>query len=395
MLKASPELIPTHPKAPLITERELWLDYHIPNALENIRNVPHNLGSALKRLNPFVTAGITAEAALVFATGKPAISLAAQDAGLQQEGTDNGSVIASTLEPEFTAAAAPEFSLGNPFYRPSVWSRAEAGLQGEGYVATDGLRVTHVYNEENQQWEELENYIPIGTAQERMNRNLRELLNANVRTQMGLTAETNPLGFDSAEVERYILTSSDEGLKSFQVLNIAPGEPAIPLATGGSSGLREDIGNIEVFKQAFKRLLEIDPNAGKVSTTQHGLRAIAGDISPYTFDSQPTYSASFDAHLGVMEINEVTQAQRRSVTHAMVAILTEPRHIYNYHHFSSGGTVFNPDYRLSDNPGIDKGLYLKQWAEQNRSNMTSSEYTFFTSYGDIIVRNYANRAASS
>lgn len=288
---------------------------------------------------------------------------------------------------------APIFPSANPWYRPTV--KFEEGM---GYVATDNLRITHTYDPESGLWYELEKYIPLGTAEQRMNTYLQKLLTGTNTTDLTKIVD-NVLDLDLNEVNTYIRTGRSDNFHSFRILPNAKGEPAIILVTGGQYGMSTSFGNIDQIVEAVKLMNEVDPTIIDTLTIQFGLRAISADIAPgglFNRLAQPSsnfpgYAATLDRSLGIVIYNE---KGAQNVGIHIGRIIIEARGLYDSHHIIPS-SIPQP-LVLIDNNLIDprkhnqeKSLFLKSWVETYAAKLPEQIAKQLISYTDAQIEAFS------
>lgn len=277
----------------------------------------------------------------------------------------------------------------NPFYKPQLAWCSDKAKSFEGLVGTDGYRATHYYNGAVSEWFEFDQYPVFGTAEQRMKKSLLDFLGENNTDSGG--KQINPLDLNLEEVGLYLRTGKTEGFKSFKILPNAKGEPTIILVTGGKYGLRTDLRNIQSIETAVKRINEVDPDAIELLVQQYGLRAISFEVAPgVTFVNYPGYGSTFDRILGIINFNEKTQSYFTPIS-SIARILGESRDIYNSHHSEYDGTRWNFTLknRLNANEGIDKSIWLKNWAETNKGKLSREEYENLLNFANNAINLYS------
>lgn len=310
---------------------------------------------------------------------------------LSEESSEEEEPIVSAKILDTEPEVALTFPNINPFYRPTVRFEPEMG-----YVAADNLRITHQYDPESSKWYELEKYIPIGTAQERMNQSLRDLLGTNQTLGMdnpNTPIVDNPLGLDPNEVETYLSGEKADNFSSFRILPNSKGEPAIILVTGGQYGLSTGFGNIEAITAAVKYMNSVDPTIIDTLTIQFGLRAISADIAPGDhFSRLPGYGSTFDRLLGILIYNE---KELRTVGAHIGIIIGETRGIYNNRKLINrarpgADSIIKVDDQLSERSTADKALWLKQWVESYKLGLPKQVAEPLSLFTDSVVKYYSS-----
>lgn len=239
---------------------------------------------------------------------------------------------------------------------------------------------TDVFNPVSQQWEKLAQPELYGTAQERMNTILQNLLKPN-RVELSNVPIENAVGLDPEEVDWYRITGSDEGLKSFQVARNAKGEPAFYIVTGGRYGFSPDLGNITSIKEMVRRLNLADPNIIDLCTISLGVTGMTADLAPGNFFPRieeitgSGYAASFDRYSGIVIEKELATL---AMTNHTVKFLGE-----SYGIFLSRAGI--PD----NEAGLQKMLRVKDWRDANGDDYTTVENRQLISHIDAQIAVYA------
>lgn len=151
-----------------------------------------------------------------------------------------------------------------------------------GIGLSDGTRIT--YEMSGGRYIELENPIMLGTQEQRIKHELLSCYNGICNGQK------NPLNLNLTEINRYISTGSDEGLKSFQVIKAQ--KASFVAITGGQWGLNELY--TKSVKAAVVRFDEIDPGIMKEFVEKNGLQFVTYDLkSNPIFLQHPSWVASY------------------------------------------------------------------------------------------------------
>lgn len=247
------------------------------------------------------------------------------------------------------------------------------------------------------------NESPEQIAKQAFNQRLKELL-AYKRVE-NVVEYPNALGLNEQEVNGYIAgTWGEDGIKSFKILRgpktpeCPKGKPLVVLVTGGDYGLQTTIN----FETAVTQLNEIDPTTLDLLASKHGLRAITYTVAPgNTFTTKhPTYGATWEFRSGILEFNERAEWANHSSVKALGLMLMESRGMYTDQYLVDGKNIA-PD-KLDENRGIDKGMYLLQWAEEHKAKLTEIKNEYGESYYGFLTRmarsnnaNYANAAKNA
>lgn len=254
-----------------------------------------------------------------------------------------------------------------------------------GLVSTDGFRITHKFIKDSHTWQEFDNYILTGTPQQLIEKSLIDFLYTDTITTPTQTY-TNLLELNPTDVETYLRNKSDIGLKSFQILKNAKGEPAFIVQTGGRWGLKPEGENITNAKKAVDRLNQIDPDIVAIMTRRFGLRALTGDVLngsfvPGSFNYEA--SAAYDPNLGAIKFNEKTRSRPAGYLDVIAALIEESAGIFSARHTISvnGKPVIKGSIEfLSIHPGLHKALFNENWVETHRDQLSSIEYNILISY---------------
>lgn len=266
----------------------------------------------------------------------------------------------------------------NPDFQPEVAFDDE-----HGFVLTDHLRITHkVSDVDFREAMELDEYIPLGTPEQRTRKILGDLVK-----------KENPLDLDPYEVLRYQQTGVDTGLKTFRVLRDSESRPAIVLVTGGEHGLNYSSGLIGVVEAAVGRLNEVDPNSnGKPGIArrivdQLGVKVIGGDITGSLFtNGREGYLASFEAKIGAVGILGQSGGVREPSM--MGVLVAESNGVFDSRHLVGTSVGFKLEMKdmLDPNIGVDKELKTKRWASQHAARLTKIDPVLDATELQIINR---------
>lgn len=230
-------------------------------------------------------------------------------------------------------------------------------------------------------------------AKSRLNEKLKNLLQERVFGPSSQGYINNPLGLDPVEVEQYI-NGEEKYYNSFSVLFNSKAEPAFVMVMGGEHGLKPGLGNIENIFKVVDRLNEIDPEIIDILVNQFGLTAIAGSIP--LFETHHNFAASLDPRTGVIYINDneyqdTNKTGRHSPEGLIALIILESRHIYTSRHTERREGKVNflvaPD-KLDDETGVDKGLWLRNWAETHQSRLSRQEYQQIMDSSQATIEHY-------
>ncbi len=157
-----------------------------------------------------------------------------------------------------------------------------------GIGVSDGSRITYKLN--GNKFTELKDYVMLGTKEQRVRKTLIDLYNGKAFDQKNKVFN-NPLNLDGKEVKQYLKTGSDEGLKSFQIVESEAATPFV-MVTGGKWGLDELYS--KAVEATVKRFDEIDPNIMKDIVDRNGMQTVTFDrIEDPIFPTHSGYGASF------------------------------------------------------------------------------------------------------
>ena len=193
--------------------------------------------------------------------------------------------------------------------------------------------------------------IPEGLAVE--DKQLRE----NVRLMI---REGNAFGLDVAEVKNYLATGEATDLKTFEVVKDAEGKAAFVIVKGGNNGFDEN--NFITLKDSIEKMNKIDSTITRTLVNKNTLRFVSTDINNIDFFGKNRgYTAKYFNHDfgGVILINPgCFKQEKKMVTYTNISsLIVESRALY----FLSKNN--NPSDKLSDNIGIDKGMYLSDFSK--------------------------------
>lgn len=234
-------------------------------------------------------------------------------------------------------------------------------------------------------FEELPDYQEIGTRQQRIGKNLWSLY---------YNQEGNPFNLDMNEINTYLNTYSDEGLKSFQ---IAKGEKeSFIIITGGEYGLNELY--VKTVKKAVKRLDEIDPNIIKELVKQNGLKVVTFDLpSNPMFGKKYGYTATYLKHdfggaiylnqklrshyLGEYDMDKLVDIIYPEV---MESILVEGRAL---------GDLNDPSFKNNLNKiELEKSVwFLEKIVEKYKDKLTQTEYILMSTDAKNNIKAYQGK----
>lgn len=199
---------------------------------------------------------------------------------------------------------------------------------------------------------------------------------------------SNPFYLDRSEVEQFKKTGNAEGFKSFQVATNSRNEPAFIIATNPNTGLNPEFAGL--ILSYVKRLNDIDPSI--IDTlVKWGVRVVAGNTG--IFDVNPDFISSFNYGLGAEYVNESRFTQASTEPYIMGILVGEGRQIYTRK--NAGPRPVGKLYRLNtvpdkldDNTGVDKGLYIIQWANKFRSKLSQRENDATVGLGKGAIERY-------
>lgn len=264
------------------------------------------------------------------------------------------------------------------YFLKIVWDK------DNGICLSDGTRL--IYQLNGGKFIELENPIMLGTQEQRIGYRLKSLLKS------GDSDQRNHYNLNANEVNQYLSTGSDEGLKSFQVVKSQ--KAAFIVVTGGECGLNELF--TKSTKKAVARLDEIDPNIMKYLVEKNGLQIVAyttrlypvfaGDLSTGAVYQSCDYGnvilmnqSRYDKYLGQMDINELVNTV---YVDPIEFLLVESRGIY-----ALNNKKFTGDYVK------ETELYKARWGrskiEEYKAQMTDFESNKITEDLDNVEKMFS------
>lgn len=265
--------------------------------------------------------------------------------------------------------------LYNPNYAISSKEAVQRDEKGH-IIATNGVSITHKYNEDTGKWLKLEENLPYATPKVRIKHTLNSLLKMNyslTNTDKANTEISNPLNIFEGDVERYLETKSDADTKSFKIVNNSKGEPSLVLATNPLSGIHEGNQSVNGILKAFDFLNKIDPEIVDKIAHQYYVRAIAGEVfdtnlRKQNFDSIPRASINTICLNG----NNI----KSNYIHAALSVLLQSRNVYFWKNtvFINGVSNTMVKDKYSEKLALDKFYWTSMWLNQNKSKMTKPEY---------------------
>jgi hypothetical protein len=135
---------------------------------------------------------------------------------------------------------------------------------------------------------------------------------------------------------------------------------------GSPFGLSPDQPYADWVASSFATLNQVD--AGIENTMQsYGVYAVTGDIPPcdFTNEREKSWAATFNPERGVIEINQKAEDTVKGVSNVMATLLLETRNIA----FRRGLVD-----KLDPNQGVDKGLFVKSWADAHKDRLGAAAY---------------------
>ncbi|MFA6184970.1 MAG: cell wall-binding repeat-containing protein [Candidatus Shapirobacteria bacterium] len=254
-----------------------------------------------------------------------------------------------------------------------------------GVCLSDGTRITHKLN--GNSFEELVNPIMIGTQEQRMKHIVKSLYDGNYRSV------NNLFNLDVNEVNKYLDTGSDEGLKSFQVVKSQ--QESFIMVTGGQWGLNELFA--KTVRAAVKRSDEIDPNIMKEVVEKNGLQTVTYDAqTEQFFKTFSGWSATFTSdslgrtiylnqdrytkYLGEYSMDNLIEIICPDI---MECLWVESRGLYGLDNIKFEN--------LFNGVELDKNTWLLNKTEQYKDKLTKPEYIHI--HGDAMnnIDVYKNR----
>lgn len=274
-----------------------------------------------------------------------------------------------------------------------------------GIVWADSYRINHRYDSSNNIWVELNQYVMLGTEEQRFNKSLSQMANLP-GYGMGYGDKTqNPLGLDPDEVQKYLAAGDDTGFKTFKVARDANGKPAFIINIGPMNGFH-------VLEQDMQDTIEymnnIDPKLIRMLADQYGICCLTNDIGGMkTFENNPGFEGTFwpyefgsvvflnDADIGKKFENSIKQLPGypyncRLKSFVMAGILMESRALYTMKRMGDDwGKALD---KLSDNTGLDKALWARQKADEYYAKKKISELEYSMVVGSTsIVYDFYNK----
>lgn len=273
----------------------------------------------------------------------------------------------------------------NPDYKSQIVDDTQYNL---GKIATDEYSITHKYNEEMRKWEKLIENLPYQTPELRIKKLLSNLVNHTEKLTLLNGEKTyvkNPLSLDNDEINHYIKTNSDEGLKSFKIIKNAKGEPAIILATSEKFGITKEIA--EIILNNFKKINKIDPDLVDKLTHQFYLRAICGD-SPIKEMQQKEQLSALYYDLGTIRYNSNHQSLHNRSQRYLTVLLSSSKTIHNYKSrkkISENYEFFYLD-KQDNNMYVDRVRWAENWFKKYSSHFTEEELNETAGFLDILMK---------
>lgn len=257
-------------------------------------------------------------------------------------------------------------------------------------IATNGVSITHKYNEDTGKWSKLDENLPYASPEVRMKYTLNSLLKMNYFVNKPDGSQdilTNPLNISEDDVDKYLKTNSDKDLKSFQVIGNSKGEPSLILITNLSSGLHEGNNSVQGIKKAFDFLNKIDPTLVDKISQQFYVRAISGDFADTGIRRREYESASMPT-LNTICLNG--DLVRNNYLSYAFSLINQSRSVYLWKHIAvrEGKHESYVTDRLNDNNYLDRLTFTKMIIEQSKSKMSKHEYETITLYLTRTIENY-------
>lgn len=173
---------------------------------------------------------------------------------------------------------------------------------------------------------------------------------------------------------------------SYITLPNSKGEPSMILVKGGEGGspcgLSPELGYVADLQTAVTRLNEIDPTIVDTITRGFGLKAVTYELVPPSvfIEGRENFDGSYTVDKGIVHLNQ-KKGKSPGQTVLMYDILIESRAI---------GFLSNRiGVKLDDDVGIEKGLFIKQWCEDNKNKLTVEEYDLMVYYADYNIKTYS------
>lgn len=231
-----------------------------------------------------------------------------------------------------------------------------------GIGLSDGYKISYKYNTATNNFEELTDYVMLGTPEQRMKSHIRSMFDSKLTSDIS-----------EEDVKKYEQTGSTEGCKTIKVLNDAEGKPAFFVICGGQYGFDEKV--VEATENAVKRLNEIDSKFVRMLSDKFGLSCITYDLTNeismngnITKYSNAIYKKRFGN--GIIFYNSVFRKDYSLSDHAinlMYLCFTEARGIYDSEHLKrvNGSYVFESiDKILSTGAtGVEKQAWSLRMVE--------------------------------
>jgi len=212
--------------------------------------------------------------------------------------------------------------------------------------------------------------IPEGLAVE--DKQVRESMRLMIR-------EGNAFGLDVVEVKNYLATGETADLKTFEVAKDAEGKPAFVIVKGGNNGFDEN--GLVYIERTVDKMNKIDPTITRTIADKHNLRFLSEDINNEDFFKTHNWGATYGEYDsgGFVLINQSALIGDPELADAQIMgfLVTESRATYTTS-FGSGALETTAPDRLSNNVGIDKGLYIlnlsKEWFNNNKISKTEKSW---------------------
>lgn len=257
----------------------------------------------------------------------------------------------------------------NSCYSKTVWYK-------DGIYESDGTRLTHKLNTQTGQFNELPDFIMLGSQEQRMSYILSTAYYGLSRGKDGKD-HANIFNLNLNEINQYINTGSDVGLTSFQVIKSQ--QESFVIMTGGSCGLNELY--VKSIRTAVKRFDEIDPNIMKELVEKNGLQIVSFDIesSPLFTGSTKSFALLWTSPVGkIISINQNSGTQHLSecsidrlagilATGIMEYLWVESRGLYALDNLEKEGFSH-------DSIELYKATWLLEQINKYQSKLTTIEY---------------------
>ena len=277
-----------------------------------------------------------------------------------------------------------------------------------GVCLSDGYKINYKYNPDTKLFEELDDYIMLGTAMQRMKSHIESLAK--------LTTDIDP-----ADVAKFEKSGNTDNCRTIKVYNDADGNPALCVICGGEYGLNKDAAfGIEI---AVKRWNFIDRTIMTRLCDQFGLNCITVDLSNHLMQGEIVKDsiATFDKpeNNGVIYFNKekikntryfhpdlrftgyINEAISSNIDIPFIeyklapAILLESRGIYDSEHIKSlngSSNLYLKDKVCeTDNPGFERQAWtLRQIEIYNKQEKLTplNEKVAITNLNNFVQKSF-------